>query len=63
MSFRFLDEALAPGTLAEVAVREVVDDYDFSASLIRVQSKPVVKKIVRERSLPLHAASVGSYGR
>ncbi|MDQ6718813.1 MAG: 30S ribosomal protein S12 methylthiotransferase RimO [Gemmatimonadota bacterium] len=59
----FLDEPLAPGTLAEVAVREVVDDYDFSASLIRVQSKPIARKIVRERSLPLHAASVGSYGR
>ena len=59
----FIDEALAPGTLAEVAVREVVDDYDFAASLIRIHSKPVVKKIVRERSLPLHTASVGSYGR
>ncbi len=59
----FIDEALAPGTLIEVAVREVVDDYDFAASLIRVQSKPITRKIVRERSLPLHAASVGSYGR
>jgi 2-methylthioadenine synthetase len=58
-----LDEALAPGTLAEVAVRGVVDDYDFSASLIRVQSSPVAKKIVRARHLPMHGASVGSYGR
>ena len=58
-----LDEALAPGTLAEVAVREVVDDYDFAASVIRVQSSPVAKRVVRERRLPMHGASTGSYGR
>ena len=58
-----LDEALAPGTLAEVAVREVVDDYDFAASLIRVRSRVSAKKVAKERKLPLHAASIGSYGR
>ena len=31
-----LDEPLAPGTIADVAVEEVVDDYDFQASVIRV---------------------------
>ena len=31
-----IDVALAPGTFAEVAVEEVVDDYDFQASVIRV---------------------------
>jgi len=31
-----IDEALAPGTMVEVAVEEVVDDYDFQASVIRV---------------------------
>jgi ribosomal protein S12 methylthiotransferase len=58
-----LDEALAPGTIAEVAVNEVVDDYDFRASLIKVQSAPAAQRIMRERRLPLHAATVGSYGR
>jgi ribosomal protein S12 methylthiotransferase len=58
-----LDEALAPGTLAEVAVREVVDDYDFSASLIGVRSSAPAKMVAKERTLPLHAASIGSYGR
>jgi ribosomal protein S12 methylthiotransferase len=58
-----IDEALAPGTLAEVAVREVVDDYDFAASLIRVQSKVPQIHATRERRLPLHGATIGSYGR
>ncbi|MBA3645593.1 MAG: 30S ribosomal protein S12 methylthiotransferase RimO [Gemmatimonadaceae bacterium] len=58
-----LDEALAPGTIAEVAVREVVDDYDFSASLIKVESAPGAPIVVRERGLPLHATSAGSFGR
>ena len=58
-----LDEALAPGTLAEVAVREVVDDYDFAASLIGVQSAPFAKPRARQRNLPMHAVSIGSYGR
>ena len=58
-----LDEALTPGTIAAVAVREVVDDYDFKASLITVQSAPVTKDIARARHLPMHGATVGSYGR
>lgn len=58
-----LDEALTPGTIAEVAVSEVVDDYDFRASLISVQSAPVMRKLTRERHLPMHGATVGSYGR
>ena len=58
-----IDEALAPGTLAEVAVREVVDDYDFAASLLRVHSRAAAKHRTHERRLPLHAASTGSYGR
>ena len=58
-----IDEILAPGTLAEVAVREVVDDYDFHASLIGVQSAPATGKGSSPRRLPLHASSAGSYGR
>ncbi len=59
----YLDESLPPGTLAEVAVREVIDDYDFNASLIRVQSSPAAKSVARERHLPMHATTIGSYGR
>jgi ribosomal protein S12 methylthiotransferase len=60
----YLDEALAPGTLAEVAVEEVVDDYDFRASLIRValqQSPPERRRLRRE--LPMSQITIGSYGR
>jgi ribosomal protein S12 methylthiotransferase len=59
-----IDEALAPGTFAEVAVEEVVDDYDFQASLIRVVSSPIVAQTRRvSRTLPLSQATIGSYGR
>jgi ribosomal protein S12 methylthiotransferase len=60
----YLDEALAPGTLAEVAVEEVVDDYDFRASLIRValqQRLPERRRLSRE--LPMSRITIGSYGR
>jgi ribosomal protein S12 methylthiotransferase len=59
-----LDEALAPGTLAEVAVEEVVDDYDFRASLIRVAlpvGPPEQRRVRRE--LPMGRVTIGSYGR
>ena len=60
----YLDEALPPGTLAEVAVEEVVDDYDFRASLIRV-ALPVGTPERRRarRELPLTQITIGSYGR
>ncbi|MEO5904226.1 MAG: 30S ribosomal protein S12 methylthiotransferase RimO [Gemmatimonadaceae bacterium] len=59
-----LDELHAPGTLAEVAVGEVVDDYDFKASVVRVLA-PDVTPIATpaRRSLPMAAVTVGSYGR
>ena len=59
-----LDEALPPGTLAEVAVEEVVDDYDFRASLIRVAlpaGAPERRRVRRE--LPMSPVTIGSYGR
>jgi ribosomal protein S12 methylthiotransferase len=60
----YLDEALAPGTLAEVAVEEVVDDYDFRASLIRVALKVGAPERRRaRRELPLTQITIGSYGR
>ena len=59
-----IDEALPPGTFAEVAVEEVVDDYDFQASLIRVVSAPQVVAPRRvSRELPLGHTTIGSYGR
>jgi len=60
----YLDEALPPGTLAEVAVEEVVDDYDFRASLIRV-ALPVGAPERRRarRELPVSQVTIGSYGR
>ena len=60
----YLDEALPPGTLAEVAVEEVVDDYDFRASHIRV-ALPVWAPERRRarRELPMSQITIGSYGR
>jgi ribosomal protein S12 methylthiotransferase len=58
-----IDEALPPGTFAEVAVEEVVDDYDFRASLIRVSlpvNVPERRRVSRE--LPV-TQTIGSYGR
>ncbi len=58
-----IDEALPPGTLVEVAVEEVVDDYDFQASVIRVTlpaSVPERRRVSRE--LPV-TQTIGSYGR
>ncbi|HYU54505.1 MAG TPA: 30S ribosomal protein S12 methylthiotransferase RimO [Gemmatimonadaceae bacterium] len=59
-----IDEPLPPGTIAEVAVEEVVDDYDFQASLIRV-ALPVGATERRRlaRQLPIKQATIGSYGR
>ena len=59
-----IDEALPPGTIAEVAVEEVVDDYDFRASLIRVALPVGVAERKRPpRLLPIKQVTIGSYGR
>ena len=50
----FVDERLDPGEFADVAVQEVVDDYDFNATVVsRIVS--AAKKIppAAKRSLPL----------
>jgi ribosomal protein S12 methylthiotransferase len=58
-----IDEALTPGTFAEVAVEEVVDDYDFQASVIRVVLPAGVPERRRaSRELPI-TQTIGSYGR
>jgi ribosomal protein S12 methylthiotransferase len=60
----YIDEALPPGTIAEVAVEEVVDDYDFQASLIRVTSPAGAPQPGRvSRQLPIKQTTIGSYGR
>jgi ribosomal protein S12 methylthiotransferase len=60
----YLDESLAPGTIAEVAVEEVVDDYDFQASVIRVALPAGAPERRRaRRELPVQQTTIGSYGR
>jgi len=59
-----IDEALPPGTIADVAVEGVVDDYDFQASLIRVAmpaGAPHAQRVSRQ--LPIKQVTIGSYGR
>jgi ribosomal protein S12 methylthiotransferase len=59
-----IDVALPAGTIAEVAVEEVVDDYDFQASVIRVvlpAEAPVPYRVARQ--LPISQVTIGSYGR
>lgn len=51
-----------PGSLVDVAIERVVDDYDFEASLIRVVSSPATAPR-RTRTLPVVGATLGSYGR
>ena len=60
----YLDEVHAPGTFLDVAVKDVVDDYDFNASVVRIissKAKPVVA--ASRRSLPMAGITVGSYGK
>ncbi|HEY3112760.1 MAG TPA: 30S ribosomal protein S12 methylthiotransferase RimO [Gemmatimonadaceae bacterium] len=59
-----IDVALPPGTIAEVAVEEVVDDYDFQACVIRV-AQPVGALVGPRaaRQLQIKQVTIGSYGR
>jgi ribosomal protein S12 methylthiotransferase len=72
----WLDHALAPGTLATVAVNEVVDDYDFRASVRGVVSAPSETRagagagepladggMAARRALPVMSGTIGSFGR
>ena len=57
-----LDEKLEPGEFADVAAQEVVDDYDFKATVVsRIAAAPKPSALAPPRSLPL--ATMGSYGR
>ena len=57
-----LDERVEPGEFADVAVEEVVDDYDFRVTLVeRIASLPRTLPQPPRRSLPM--ATIGTYGR
>ena len=51
-----------PGSFVDVTIENVVDDYDFEASLTRIVTSPPPPRRAT-RALPVMAASVGSYGR
>ena len=56
-------EELRPGTLIDVALQDVEDDYDFAASLVRVVSTPALAP-KKSRALPMMGGgSIGSFGR
>jgi ribosomal protein S12 methylthiotransferase len=58
-------EALVPGAFAEVRIEQVVDDYDFEATLLGAVDAPAAPR--RTRRLPLAPApaslTIGSFGR
>jgi ribosomal protein S12 methylthiotransferase len=59
-----IDEAIPAGSIVEVAVEEVVDDYDFQASFIRtILPVGAPERRKGSRQLPLKQVSIGSYGR
>ncbi|MEO7218329.1 MAG: 30S ribosomal protein S12 methylthiotransferase RimO [Gemmatimonadaceae bacterium] len=59
-----VDGRYAPGTMLEVIPREVVDDYDFVADVVRVISSPHTDIAVAiRRQLPLVSTTIGSFGR
>ncbi|MDQ3083015.1 MAG: 30S ribosomal protein S12 methylthiotransferase RimO [Gemmatimonadota bacterium] len=58
-----VDEPAVVGQFLDVAVQEVVDDYDFRASIVsRIDPVSAPVSAMRTRVLPL-AVTVGSYGR
>lgn len=58
----YLDETVNPGEFADVAVEDVVDDYDFRATVIR-RVDSISPKAVPGLSRALPMVTVGSYGR
>lgn len=60
----YLDIPLRPGTLVEVTPTEVVDDYDFEATVVRVVDAPAPSTSATiGRQLPLVSTTIGSFGR
>jgi ribosomal protein S12 methylthiotransferase len=57
----YLDASLRPGDFVDVAVQEVVDDYDFKAVVVnRIESPMAMRR--QARALPL-VSSIGAFGR
>jgi ribosomal protein S12 methylthiotransferase len=56
-------ERVIPGTFLDVRVDEVVDDYDFAATFVRVADAPVPAPAATARGRALPMATVGSFGR
>jgi ribosomal protein S12 methylthiotransferase len=57
---------LRPGALLDVAIQDVVDDYDFRASLVRVVEQGGLAPAATQRPrriLPVMSTSIGSFGR
>ena len=59
----WLTEPLAPGTIAEVQLEGVVDDYDFRASVVGSVLEPRPASLARPRALPMAPSTVSSFGR
>lgn len=62
---RLLGEAPA-GAIVDAAIEDVVDDYDFRATLVRVVDAPpapMQSPAIARRALPIAGASIGSFGR
>jgi ribosomal protein S12 methylthiotransferase len=51
------------GALLDVRVDEVVDDYDFEATVERVVDAPATLAPATRRVLPMLATTIGSFGR
>jgi ribosomal protein S12 methylthiotransferase len=56
-------DALAPGTIVDAEVTDVIDDYDFTARFIRVVDAPAAVTRRASRALPMMASTIGSFGR
>jgi ribosomal protein S12 methylthiotransferase len=59
---RVRTEAVA-GSILDVRIDSVENDYDFEATALRVVSAPVTIELRPSRSLPLFATTIGSFGR
>jgi ribosomal protein S12 methylthiotransferase len=57
------DSTLPPGTIVDMTLEEVVDDFDFRGRLVRAIDMPVSVAPATRRPLPLAATTIGSYGR
>jgi ribosomal protein S12 methylthiotransferase len=53
---------VAPGSFVDVELTDIVDDYDFAGSLVRVVSDGDPPRPAR-RALPVMATTMGSFGR